>query len=176
MIQKYKVLPMSLKVVCWLNLILGTLNLVNFIITIQASTTQTQISNGANIALMFLVVLGILDKSNFIRIIVLVLSWLGLVLGGISSLAAIVSIGLVALLTLIPLIVLGITIWGLSTAEAKAHFQSKRQQKKKSTGMILAEVEAHPRYPEFLDSNPDNRFIYKEQTAPAFEAWLNKNK
>jgi len=69
-----------------------------------------------------LVVVGILQKSKVVRVLVLVCAWLATVSYILGLAVAISALGLIGLIVLIPLALSITTIWGLSTAETKAYF------------------------------------------------------
>ncbi len=122
MIKRINALPTSLKVVVWVNLVIGVIGAVQTVASMQVLPLNQTVVNGLNFVCCVLVVLGILQKSRFIRILTLILSWLAVVLLGVSAIIAFFVIGLQVLAVLIPVLVSGATIWGLTTKEANIYF------------------------------------------------------
>ncbi|MGZ0654101.1 hypothetical protein ACWPKS_00685 [Coraliomargarita sp. W4R72] len=127
-IQKKKVrdtineLPMPLTVVVWLNIILAAISIIQSLAYITSVPLSTNIENGFNVLLSILIVIGILQASRLIRIIVLICSWIAVVMIGIGIPFMLMHIGFQTLLALIPFSVSAITIWGLSTRRSKDYF------------------------------------------------------
>lgn len=48
------------------------------------------------------------------------------------------------------------------------------REKHQKIDQELSEVESHPLYPRFLEANPNNRYIYKEETKAKFTQWLSE--
>jgi hypothetical protein len=128
MLNQINRLPVSLKVVVWLNLILAGFTLIQAIAALQTAGSNELIAAFLNSAVSVLVAIGILQKSRIIRIIVLVLSWLSVILLGLSFIAALVTAGIKAVIISIPILITAITIWGLSTKEARLYFGKAKNE------------------------------------------------
>lgn len=63
--------------------------------------------------------------------------------------------------------------WGMSITLLKLWPRSPRQSRLEKE---VIEVESHPRYPEFLDADPEHLHIYKEHTKQRFYEWLDSQK
>ena len=122
MIDKINALPKPLKIVCWLQLILAAISLVLAIVSITESTGSKAISNVINIVLPILVILGIIQASKFIRMFVLILTWVSVLIYGFLMIAIVATMNLGVIVLIIPLAIGCITIWGLSHREAKEYF------------------------------------------------------
>ncbi len=115
-------LPTPLKVVTWLNVDLSVITLVQSLAYITSAPLSTSIENGFNFLLCVLIVVGIIQASRLIRIIVLICSWIAAIMIGIGIPFLFMQIGLQAIFAVIPFSVSVITIWGLSTRRSKAYF------------------------------------------------------
>jgi hypothetical protein len=115
-------LPTPLKVVTYLNIALAAISLVQTLAYIASVPLSTNIENGFSVLLSVLIIIGIIQASRLIRIIVLICSWIAVTMIGISIPVLFMNNGLQSLLALIPFSVNAITIWGLSTARSKAYF------------------------------------------------------
>lgn len=115
-------LPTPLKVVIWLNIILTAISLVQALAYLTSVPLSTNIENAFNVLISVLIIVGIIQASRLIRIIVLVFSWITVIMIGIGIPILLMHIGLQTLLALIPFSVSAVTIWGLSTSRSKAYF------------------------------------------------------
>lgn len=120
--QRLSALPTPLKIVVWLNLVLAATSLITWLSEATALPLQGNVQNGLDILLSVLIVIGILQASRLIRIIVLVFSWIAVISTGIAFFFAISQIGLHAAIVLLPFSISAVTIWGLSTQRSKAYF------------------------------------------------------
>ncbi len=51
----------------------------------------------------------------------------------------------------------------------------QKPKKKSELEKEIEHIESHPRYRDFIESNPENKYIYKEETASSFYKWLSEN-
>jgi len=123
MFSKINALPGSVRVVVWLNLIGAVLSLIAGIAIMQSGPASEVIKNIVSALISFLVVLGILQRSKTVRMLVLVLAWIAVVLFGFALVVALFAAGLAAVVIVIPLVVSVVTVWGLRTEEAKSYFR-----------------------------------------------------
>jgi len=115
-------LPTPLKVVVWLNLVLAAVSTVESLAYMTSVPLSTNIENAFGILISVLIVVGIMQASRFIRIFVLICSWITAIMLGIAIPFALMHIGLQALLGIITFAVSVVTIWGLSANRSKAYF------------------------------------------------------
>lgn len=127
MIKRIKSLPVPLRVVVWLNIILALWTTVETVAYSTSNPVNETIASGVSVILCCLIVLGILQASKVIRIIILVLSFLNLAFLSLGFLAALTTIGVQAFVVLIPLAINGVTVWGLLAAPSKAYFEQANQ-------------------------------------------------
>lgn len=118
----YRELPVELKIVIWLNIIPSAINLVSSLPHLATAASRDQIQIAMDTLLAILIVVGILQASRFIRIMVLVFSWIAVVSAGIGLIPGMLYMGLGSLMLLLPIAISGTTIWGLNTQRAKTHF------------------------------------------------------
>lgn len=123
MLKKISRLPRSLKVVVWINIILVVVELVQTAFMAAQGHMDDLMTTILSIVLTILIIGGILQKSRFVRKLVLIVTWIGMVLLGFGLVAGLFTIGLPALVILFPLIIYGVTIWGLTTRQAKRYFR-----------------------------------------------------
>lgn len=123
MISKFSALPGSVRVVVWLNVIGAILSLIAGIAIMQSGRTSEVLKNLISAFASFLVVMGILQRSKLIRMLVLVLAWIAVVLFGFALVFAFFTVGLAAIVITIPLSFSVVTVWGLRTEEAKSYFR-----------------------------------------------------
>ncbi len=122
LLQTYQSLPTELKIVIWLNIIPSAINLANSLPYLVTAAARDSLQVGMDVLLAILIVVGILQASRLIRIIVLVFSWIAVVSAFIGLIPGILYMGLHALMLLLPITISGITIWGLNTQRAKTYF------------------------------------------------------
>ncbi|MEM0967655.1 MAG: hypothetical protein AAGJ81_16020 [Verrucomicrobiota bacterium] len=127
MIKKLKSLPLPLKIVAWLNIVLALWTGIEALAYSTSIPINETIASGVSVILCCLIVLGILQASKVIRVIVLVLSFLNLAFLSLGFLAALATIGVQAFMVVIPLAINGITVWGLLAAPSKAYFAEANQ-------------------------------------------------
>ncbi len=123
MLERLNTLPKPLRIVAWIQIISIGLSLLAILFSLGSIPQQELVSGFASILVGALILWGILEGSNVVRIIALVLAWLGLVSASLLVLAALPTIGIGAIAFAPPLIITGITIWGLSSEESKAYFK-----------------------------------------------------
>jgi hypothetical protein len=115
-------LPTPLKIVTWLNVILAAINLVQALAYVSSVPMSTNIENAFGVLLSILVLIGIIQASRLIRIIVLICSWIAVIMMSLGLVFAFIQIGLQAIMILLPISISAVTIWGLSTQRSKAYF------------------------------------------------------
>lgn len=120
--QRIGDLPTPLKVVVWLNLILAAISLVQTLAYLSSVSVSTNIENVFSVLISILVVIGIIQASRLIRIIVLVCSWIAVIMMSLGLVLVLTQIGLQAVMILLPMSISAVTIWGLSTQRSKAYF------------------------------------------------------
>lgn len=123
MLERLKILPKPLKIVAWIQIISIGLSLFAILFSLGSIPQEELVSSFASILIGALILWGILDGSNVVRIIALVLAWLGMVSAGLLVLIALPTVGVGVIAFAPPLIITGITIWGLSCEESKAYFK-----------------------------------------------------
>ncbi len=129
MFQHINKLPTSLKVVVWLNLALAAFTAIETIAAIQSTPANSVLTAFLNVAVSVLVAIGIIQRSKLIRIIVLVFSWMWIGLLGLSFVAGLITVGVRAVAILIPICITGVTIWGLSSSDARLYFGIQKNGK-----------------------------------------------
>jgi len=127
MISKINALPGPLKAVVWLNLVIAALAGIGGIATLTSPKLMDAIVSLATAGISILVVLGILQRSKLVRMLILIFGWLGIALYGFSGVIAIFTIGLMAVAVLIPLGVNVLTVWGLMAASSREYFSGGAQ-------------------------------------------------
>ena len=115
-------LPTPLKIVVWLNIAVALISTIESLAYVTSVPVSTNIGNAFGILISILIVVGIVQASRFIRIFVLICSWIAAITVGIAIPFALMQIGLQALLGLITFAVSVVTIWGLSARRSKAYF------------------------------------------------------
>ncbi len=129
MFQHINKLPTSLKVVVWLNLALAAFTAIETIAAIQSTPANSVLTAFLNVAVSVLVAIGIIQRSKLIRIIVLVFSWMWIGLLGLSFVAGLITVGVRAVAILIPICITSVTIWGLSSSDARLYFGIHKNEK-----------------------------------------------
>jgi hypothetical protein len=122
LIARINDLPTPLKVVVWLNIVLGAITLIESLAYMSGNPTSANIENGFSVLISVLIVVGIIQASRFIRIFVLICSWISVIMIGIGLPFLLIHAGAQAILALIPFLVSVVTIWGLSARRSKAYF------------------------------------------------------
>jgi len=115
-------LPTPLKVVTWLNIVLAVLTLVQSLTDITSVSLSANIENGFNVLLSVLIVIGIIQASRLIRIIVLICSWIIAIMIGLGIPFLVMQAGIPPIFAVILFSVSVITIWGLCTRKSRAYF------------------------------------------------------
>jgi hypothetical protein len=77
-----------------------------------------------------LVIIGIVQGSTLIRIIVLLFAWATVVLGGLEIAASLKRHGIQLLPQFLPVAAAVVTIWGLWAKESVDYFNAQKRQKK----------------------------------------------
>lgn len=122
MLSKISTLPGPLKAVVWLNIVSALLAAIAGLASLTTAPATEVLSNLGSAVIAALVVVGILQKSKLVRMLVLIFSWIGIVLYAIGFVFGLVMAGLIALFALIPLSIAGVTVWGLMAAPSKRYF------------------------------------------------------
>lgn len=122
MIDKVNALPKPLKVVCWLQLSLVAISAVLTVASITISTGSDAFSNILSIILSVLVVLGILQASKYIRMLVLILTCVGTFFYGFAMVVLLATLNPGGIVMVIPFGIGCLTIWGLNHKEARNYF------------------------------------------------------
>jgi len=122
MLSQLNRLPGPLKVVAWLNIVPAILALIGGVALLgEPDRTEAWTSIASGIVSL-LIVVGIVKRSKFVRILVLVFSWLGVVFYGVAFVASLFTIGLLAIGALIPITIFVLTIWALRHPSSKQYF------------------------------------------------------
>jgi len=121
-IDRISDLPTPLKVATWLNIVLAAIGLLESLASMTSVPLATNIENAFGVLLSAMIVIGILQASRLIRIIVLICSWISVIMIGIGIPFLFMHLGMQTVLALIPFSVSAITIWGLSARRSKAYF------------------------------------------------------
>jgi len=130
MIEKMKQIPTGLKVVCLIHAALGILFMFVIIAELAFSNTSYEkffvldgydrVTTYGGLALSVLTVLGIIDRSQFIRKLLIIFA----VIGFLVSFAALIWDA--SLLELTITVGIDVTIiWGLTNSKSKAYFEQK---------------------------------------------------
>jgi len=114
--------PRSLDIVVWLNLAAGVLYLVNGLMIFSAGNLAGGFAGLAGCAVSFLIVVGILRRSKAVRLLVLILAWIGAIYYGLLFVMAFLLYGLPAIVIAISLAVDVVTIWGLMNGSSQRYF------------------------------------------------------
>jgi len=114
--------PRSLDIVVWLNLAAGVLYLVNGLMMFSSANLAGGLAGLAGCAISFLIVVGILRRSKAVRLLVLILAWIGAIYYGLLFVMAFLLYGLPAMVIAVSLAVDVVTIWGLMNASSKKYF------------------------------------------------------
>jgi len=110
MLERLHVLPKPLKIVAWIQLISIGLSLFAILFSLGSIPQQELVSSFASILIGALILWGILEGSNVVRIIALVLAWLGMVSASLLVLLALPTVGVGVIAFAPPIIITGITI------------------------------------------------------------------
>lgn len=120
---RYSDLPLSLKIACWFHAISAAIQLISLLlVSISGISLQDLIIGIVGSGLSVLFILGVLDKSRFIRMVWLVLSGLTFVWLVPSLVMAAYHIGAGALFMMIPISACAFMIWSLMNRKAKGWF------------------------------------------------------
>ena len=119
-------MPGPLKAVVGLNLVVGALSLVAGVASLSSGGRDTIVSLGSAI-FSFLVVAGIFARSRFVRSLVLIFAWLGVVAYGVVAVVSLVFLGgldavVASVIALVPASVSALVVWGLQTASSLQYF------------------------------------------------------
>ncbi len=126
---KIKDLPSPLKIVAFANIVVIAVSTIMTVLEFSQSTTQDLVVSGVSIFLTILIVLGILEKSKFIRTLALIFSGLATAMGLLSLPFVIASTGIESLWIVYSLAVSVVTIWGLMTKETKLYYGITKETK-----------------------------------------------
>jgi hypothetical protein len=116
--------PRSLDVVVWLNLAAAILSLVNGVMALFTDNQANGAVQLASSAVSFLIVIGILKRLKAVRLLVLILAWIGAIFYGIFFVSAILASGTVAILAAISFATDAVTIWGLMNSSSRRYFEA----------------------------------------------------
>jgi len=122
--EKLGDIPTSLKVVLWLNAILALVTIAQSLAYITTAPLSTNVENGLNVLLSVLIIIGIIQASRLIRIVVLIFSWIAVLMIGIGMILLFAD-GIFApqvIWAIIPFAIGIINIWGLCTRRSKIYF------------------------------------------------------
>jgi len=122
MIKTILKLPLPVQVVAWLNFVLMVFTGITAIASIQSVSKADTIINFLTFALYLVILVAIFQKSKGTRLFILILSWLNIVMFVPVFLIAIFVVGFAAFFSAFPLLVSGITIWGLTSKESKDYY------------------------------------------------------
>ncbi len=92
------------------------------IVDIPTSKMEEKIVSGAALAITLFMVLGILERSRFLRILTLVLSWPAVAISLISLPFAYSEFEFQKLWIIYNIIILVVTIWGLTHTDSKHYY------------------------------------------------------
>lgn len=123
MLARISKLPGPLKLVVWINLVGGVIALISGVAEIGSTAGSEVVKGVGSAAISFLIVIGIIQRSRVVRMLVLVLSWLGVVVFGAELVIGLVLGGIAAVMILIPLAISVLTVWGLRAPESKQYFR-----------------------------------------------------
>lgn len=121
-IDRINGLPTPLQIVIWLNTVIVAICLIESSAYMTSVPLSTHVENAFGILLSVLIITGIIQASRFLRIFVLICSWIAAIMMGIIIPLGLFHIGPLALLGSITLAVSVVTIWGLSTHRSKNYF------------------------------------------------------
>jgi hypothetical protein len=116
--------PRSLDVVVGLNMVSAVLSLVNGVMALFTDNPANGAFQLGSSAISFLIVVGILRRSKAVRLLVLILAWIGAVFYGVVLVAAFLASGTVAILVAISFAIDAVTIWGLTNASSRRYFEA----------------------------------------------------
>ena len=116
--------PRSLDVVVWLNLAAAILSLVNGVMALFTDNPANGAVQLASSSVSFLIVIGILKRLKAVRLLVLILAWIGAIFYGIFFVSAILASGTVAILAAISFATDAVTIWGLTNSSSRRYFEA----------------------------------------------------
>jgi hypothetical protein len=114
--------PRSLDIVVWLNLAAGVLYLVDALMAFSSADLSGGLVGLAGCAISFLIVVGILRRSRIVRLLVLILAWIGAINFGLLLVVAFLTHGLRAAVIAVSFSVDVVTIWGLMNASSRRYF------------------------------------------------------
>jgi hypothetical protein len=130
--QKIHNLPKYLKIVLWIQIVCALLIGCGVILYFIEHEKNKSLLRILDVIIPVLAVIGITQKSKFIRMLTLVLSWIAVISSIILIIASLVFLimdykWITLFVALIPyfitLIIFGVTIWGLTRQESKDYFE-----------------------------------------------------
>ena len=121
--ERINALPFPLALVAWLNIVLGLLATIAIVFSLLQGNLIDSAAGLVSIGSALLTVGGILQKSRIVRKVVLILNWLSVPFLLSQMVVALALAPLVGLVLLIPASVVGVTLWGLMSLEAKEYFE-----------------------------------------------------
>lgn len=121
--SKISRLPGPLKVVVWLNIVAALFAAVSGLATLILAPPVTTLVNFGSAVVSGLIVIGIVQRSKLVRMLVLIFGWLGIVFYSIAFVWALVEIGLIGVMITIPLAISAVTVWGLMATVSKQYFR-----------------------------------------------------
>lgn len=120
---RYSDLPLSLKIVCWFHAISAAFQLVSLlIVSISGINLEDLIIGVVGSGLSVLFILGVLDKSRFIRMVWLVLTGLTIIWLVPSMVMTAYQLGAGALFMMIPISACAFNFWSLMNRKARKWF------------------------------------------------------
>lgn len=122
MLSKLSSLPGPLKAVVWLNIVVALYTAIVGVATLTSEPYSSVLINLGTAVISGLVVIGILQKSRMIRMLILCFAWLGMVVSGVSLVIAVYLNGLFGVVAIMPLGLNVLTVWGLRAASTKVYF------------------------------------------------------
>ncbi len=122
MISKFKNTPFPLKAVCVVYLCLGVLQLIGLVFNYGEFAVQNRIVAISYAVFTVLVLLGVMEKSKFIRKLLLVIAWLEVVIPFLILPFLGMIAGLEFFYLAIPFAISVFTIWGFMNRESKHYF------------------------------------------------------
>jgi len=100
------------------------LSLVNGVMALFTDNPANGAVQLASSAVSFLIVIGILKRLKAVRLLVLILAWIGAIFYGIFFVSAILASGTVAILAAISFATDAVTIWGLTNSSSRRYFEA----------------------------------------------------
>jgi len=115
-------LPLPLAVVTWLNVGLSLLTAVGIAFSLWQGLLIAMPAAIVSLALALLTIGGILKKSRLVRMVILILCWINVPFLSVALIFWLFSAPLLALVAAIRCAIVGVTLWGLMSIDAKEYF------------------------------------------------------